>query len=151
MKTVRNSFTRRDKPWITNGLNNACHKKNRLYKQFLCSRSHTCEEKYKTYKNKLTSILRTAEKEYYSKLLTDAKGNIKSTWKILNTIINKKTNTSKLPSHFECNEINIVSKQSIADGFNNFFVDVGSNLDKKITVVAIGHVRPHYWEDQLGS
>ena len=134
MKTVRNSFTRRDKPWITNGLKNACHKKNRLYKQFLCSRSHTCEEKYKTYKNKLTSILRTAEKEYYSKLLTDAKGNIKSTWKILNTIINKKTNTSKLPSHFECNEINIVSKQSIADGFNNFFVDVGSNLDKKITV-----------------
>ena len=134
MKTVRNSFTRRDKPWITNGLKNACHKKNRLYKQFLCSRSHTCEEKYKTYKNKLTSILRTAEKEYYSKLLTDAKGNIKSTWKILNTISNKKTNTSKLPSHFECNEINIVSKQSIADGFNNFFVDVGSNLDKKITV-----------------
>ena len=134
MKTVRNSFTRRNKPWITNGLKNACHKKNRLYKQFLCSRSHTCEEKYKTYKNKPTSILRTAEKEYYSKLLTDAKGNIKSTWKILNTIINKKTNTSKLPSHFECNEINIVSKQSIADGFNNFFVDVGSNLDKKITV-----------------
>ena len=90
--------------------------------------------KIQNYKNKLTSILRTAEKEYYSKLLTDAKGNIKSTWKILNTIINKKTNTSKLPSHFECNEINIVSKQSIADGFNNFFVDVGSNLDKKITV-----------------
>ena len=116
------------------GIKNACHKKNRLYKQFLCSGSHTCEEKYKTYKNKLTSILRTAEKEYYSKLLTDAKGNIKSTWKILNTIINKKTNISKLPSHFECNEINIVSKQSIADGFNNFFVDVGSNLDKKITV-----------------
>ena len=52
---------------------------------------------------------------------------------ILNAIINKKTNTSKLPSHFECNEINIVSKQSIADGFNNFFVSVGSNLDK-ITV-----------------
>ena len=27
MKTVRNSITRRDKPWITNGLKNACHKK----------------------------------------------------------------------------------------------------------------------------
>ena len=43
--------------------------------------------------------------------------------------INKKTNTSKLPSHFECNDINIVSKQSIADEFNNFFVGVGSNLN----------------------
>ena len=134
MKTVRNSITRRDKPWITNGLNNACHTKNRLYKLFLCSRSRTAEGKYKTYKNKLTSILRTAEKEYYSKLLTDAKGNIKSTWKILNAVINTKTNTSKLASHFECNGINIVSKQSIADEFNNFFVDVGSNLAKMITV-----------------
>ena len=41
---------------------------------------------------------------------------------------------TQLPSHFECNGINIVSKQSIADEFNNFFVGVGSNLDKKITV-----------------
>ena len=30
--------------------------------------------------------------------------------------------------------INIVSKQSIADECNNFFVSVGSNLAKKITV-----------------
>ena len=27
MKTVRNSIARRDKPWITNGLKNACQKK----------------------------------------------------------------------------------------------------------------------------
>ena len=76
--------------------------------------------------------MRTAEKEYYSKLLTNAKGNIKSTWKILNAVINTKTNTSKLASHFECNGINIVSKQSIADEFNNFFNF--SNLAKMITV-----------------
>ena len=42
--------------------------------------------------------------------------------------------TSKLASHFECNGINIVSKQSIADEFNNLFVDVGYNLAKMITV-----------------
>ena len=100
----------------------------------LTSRSRTAEDKYKTYKNELTSLLRTAEKEYYSKLLTDAKGNIKNTWKILNAVINKKTNTSKLPRHFECNGGNIASKQSIAYEFNNFFVGVGSNISKKITV-----------------
>ena len=31
-----------------------------------------------------------------------------------NAVINKKTKTSKLPSHFECNGVNIVSKQTIA-------------------------------------
>ena len=81
--------------------------------------------------------MRTAEKEYYSKLLIDAKGNIKNTWKILNAVINKKnnTNSSHLPGHFECQGRNIISKQSIADEFKNFFVGVESNLAKKIAVV----------------
>ena len=53
--------------------------------------------------------------------MNGCKGNIKSTLKILNAVINNKTNTPKLPSHFECNGINIVSKRSIPDEFNNFF------------------------------
>ena len=111
--------------------------KNIFYKLFLCFQSRTAEEKYKTYKKINLNIENRRKRillEYYSKLLIDAKGNIKGTWKIRNAVINKKTNTSKLPSHFECNGINIVTKQSIADEFNNFFVGVGSNLAKKITV-----------------
>ena len=50
------------KPWMTNGLKNACKKKNLLYKYVLRSRSKQSEYKYKTYKNKLTSILRKCEK-----------------------------------------------------------------------------------------
>ena len=50
------------KPWFTNGLRNACHKKNNLYRQFLEKRSHITEQSYKMYKNKLTKILRNAEK-----------------------------------------------------------------------------------------
>ena len=45
------------KPWITNGLKNACRKKNDLYRSFLRERTQTSEYRYKTYKNKLTSIL----------------------------------------------------------------------------------------------
>ncbi len=56
------------KPWITNGLKNAC-KKNDLYRSFLRERTQTSEYRYKTLKNKLTSILRLAEKAYYSEML----------------------------------------------------------------------------------
>ena len=42
------------------------------------------------YKSKFTSILRAVEKEHYSKLLSDAKGNLKGAWKIVNAAINKK-------------------------------------------------------------
>ena len=92
------------------------------------SRTRTSEIRYKTYKNKLTSILRAAEKQYYSRILADAKGDTKSTWRILNAVNNNKIGTNELPSQFEC-------KQSIADEFNNFFVSVGPNLAKNITVI----------------
>ena len=49
------------KPWITNGLKNACRKKNGLYRSFLRERTHTSEYRYKTYKNKLTSIRKKRE------------------------------------------------------------------------------------------
>ena len=135
VKTVRLSTTRGDKPWLTNGLRNACNKKNRLYTNFVRSRTLAAEMRYKTYKNKLTTIMRVAEKTYYSKLLTDAKGNAKNTWRILNTVISKKRNTSQLPSHFDFNGQSITCKQKIANEFNNFFVGVGPNLANNIPAV----------------
>ena len=44
-------------------------------------------------KNKLTSVLRCSEKTYYSQLLQKQKNNVKGTWKILKTIINKLSST----------------------------------------------------------
>ena len=106
-----------------------------MYKIWLHSQTPAAESRYKIYKNKLTSILRTAEKEHYSKLLSDAKGNIKDTWKILNAAMNKKKSSTEFPTHFELNGTNIVNKQIIADEFNNLFVNVGPNLAMNIPVV----------------
>lgn len=53
-----------DGAWITEGLQNACKKKNTL-----CSRTKDAENKYRKYKNKLTNILRVCRKEHYSKTL----------------------------------------------------------------------------------
>ena len=77
--------TRTDKPWMTKSLINACKKKNLLHRQFLKKRTDECESKYKKYKNKLTAILRYCEKQYYTGILDYNKGNIKETWKIINT------------------------------------------------------------------
>jgi len=53
-----------DKPWITKGLQNACKKKNTLYREFIKQRTIEAENKYKKYKNKLNNILRVCRKEY---------------------------------------------------------------------------------------
>lgn len=51
-------------PWITKGIQNACKKKNTLYRDFIRQRTKEAEHKYKKYKNKLTNILRASKKDY---------------------------------------------------------------------------------------
>ena len=46
--TTRNVSRKQYKPWFTNGLKNACKKKNTLYKKFLKTKSKVDQSKYKT-------------------------------------------------------------------------------------------------------
>ena len=65
VKKLKEKSSVSSKPWFTQGLANACKKKNQLYKMFLHCRSDLKLAKYKRYKNKLTGILRCEEKRYY--------------------------------------------------------------------------------------
>ena len=69
VKSIKVKESKKNKQWITKGLENACKKKNNLYKSFLRKRTTHSLFKYKLYKNKLTSVLRYAQKDYYDKLL----------------------------------------------------------------------------------
>ncbi len=122
-----------EKPWITKGLDNACKKKNVLYKQFLKCRTEEAENKYKKYKNRLTTIMRNNKKNYYNKLLEIHKSNTQGTWKVINNIINKSKNKSVCPNYFLTNnKQNVSTPMDIANGFNDFFINVGHNLAKQI-------------------
>ena len=123
---------RPDKPWMTSCLKNACKKKNMLYKQFLKNRTIEREAKYKKYKNKLTAILRYSEKQHYSDMLELNKMNMKETWKILNTLINKKKKSSQYPTQFNDDARKVTGNFDIANGFNRFFSNIGPALARNI-------------------
>ena len=119
------------KPWFTSGLRNTCKKKNVLYKNFLKHKNRVTEVKYKRYKNKLTGILRKVEKDYYNKLLQNHKNDLKLTWATLNELI--KTSLGNVyPEQFQRNGKILTNKLDIANGFNEFFVNVGPSLANKI-------------------
>ncbi len=44
-------------PWMSKGLQNACKKKNALYRNFIKQKTREAENKYMKYKNKLTNII----------------------------------------------------------------------------------------------
>ena len=50
----------------------------------------TSEISYKNYKNKLSSTLRAAKRNYFEKKFEECKSNMKSTWRLLNEVFNKR-------------------------------------------------------------
>ncbi len=94
-----------DRPWFTKGLQNACKKKNTLYREFIKQKTKEAENKYKKYKNKLINIIRVCRKEYYSKILYNNKNNIKGIWDILNSIIKNGDKQQSYPQYFIDNDI----------------------------------------------
>ena len=85
------------------------------------------------YKIKLNSLIRLSQKNYLSKRFTQEKNNIKGTWKLINSLLNKRKQKSN-PTFFVKDEIKITSSKDIADAFNNFFVDIGNRLAGELPV-----------------
>ena len=102
-------------------------------KVFLKNITTEKEQRYKKYKNKLINIKRFCEKQYYSNLLENNKSNIKETWKILKTILNKNAKKSLYLQCFNDNDGNPIKDEHIAaNKFNDFFVNIGPTLASKI-------------------
>ena len=88
------------KPWISKALLKSIKKKNILYRRFLSNPTSKREISYKNYKNKLSSTLRAAKRNYFEKKFGECKSNMKSTWRLLNEVINKRKSGNCVQSSF---------------------------------------------------
>lgn len=118
--------------WFTKELKKISIKKNKLYRKYLNNQSTENLIKYKTFKNKFTHMVRKAKKEYYSRKITESTNNIKSTWLILNQLLNRKKKTSPLPSQFVHSNSVLNDPFDISCHFNTFFSNLGPSLSSKI-------------------
>ena len=121
----------RFKPWITSTLRNSIKKKNLLYKNYIKNKSKSLLDKYKKYKNKLIQIIRTAEKNYYAAKLLEVQDNLSKTWKILNKMTCRGSKHSSINEIVD-NNVSITDPNLIANKFNLFFSNIGTDLAKKI-------------------
>ena len=80
------------------------------------------------------SVIRLLELEkFYSNQFANFNGDIKKTWQNIKVLLNKNQPPASYPKVFVNDEGEEISDpQKIADGFNNFFTDIGPNLAKNI-------------------
>ena len=84
------------------------------------------------YKN-LIEKLKKQKKLYFQNKLKKCKNDIKNTWKIMKSIIGKsRAQNDSFPKSLIIDNEEITDKKSIAEKFNSFFVNTGTNLAAKI-------------------
>ena len=130
VKTYKFGYKNR-KSWISEGLKKSIRVKNQLYMILKSNPNEINVKTYKEYKCKLSRLLKQAERQHYDKLFELNKCNMRKSWQIMKTIINKKK-TSNMSNKFIVNGQLCSCKQQITNAFNNFFVNIGTNLSKKI-------------------
>lgn len=134
-----------NKKWLTIGLEISIKHKARLYKKFLRKPTDLNRLIYKNYKNKLTNLIRKMEQEYYKALLLRYKNSARGIWKVYGELLNTqkgKKCTSIKTLNFK-DQI-VTDDNDIANTFNNYFANIGSNLAK-------GFPKNKYFLDYLAT
>ena len=125
---LKKVIKRKCSSWITKSLRLCIRKKGKLFKMY--SRGQIPRAHYRNYCNVLTSTIRRAKRLYYNCLFFNCKGNQKKTWKLINEL--KKRNSYNAIDAIEVDGVKITDKEKIAASFNEFFVNVASNIKNTI-------------------
>ena len=75
--------------------------------------------------------MRKTERDHYAALFNQHKNNLRKTWGIIKEVINKKK-TKPTANKFVIINTIVTDTKVISDSFNNFYVNVGPDLAKKI-------------------
>ena len=123
-------------PWITNKVKCLITTRNKVKRKAITTKTETDRSNYKKIRNQVNVDhmvdLRNAKKNYYSSKIANQKHNPKKAWKSINELQGKQKKQSKV------NEIkpgeNILNnpQKDIAEGFNNYFSNIGQNLASQI-------------------
>ena len=81
------------------------------------------------YKNKVNSLIAKSKVKYFKQLFERNRNDIRSTWKLINTITNKTSNSHSIKSIL-WNEKLFTNDIDIAEIFNNYFANIATELDE---------------------
>ena len=132
MENTNRISKKKSQPWMTYALIKSCRKKSRLQKMYSRFPNGVNKHKYISYRNTLKTCLRLAEKNYYQAQFQNVANDMRTTWKLLNSVMNKtKDHSNHITLQINgsiCNDPTV-----IVNAFNDFFVNIGPNLASKIS------------------
>lgn len=133
--TVKSKGHKKIKKWITNGIITSIIYRDNLKKKLLKNYDPELESEYKTYRNKLNKLIFQAKNNYYKTQIESCKNNVKKIYKIITEATNEKNSPSSVELRItDDNEKDFDNKSDMANYCNNYFINAGIDMEKKINV-----------------
>ena len=132
-KIIKTEYSTR-KPWLSPDLKLQIQRKNQLYRKYLKFPTDYNKTTYTNTRRAVRAALRRAEKDHFAHLLDQHKHNMKKSWRIINQILGRQKINQLSPEFCINNENHEMTADmtKIATAFNEFFANVGSNLDQQL-------------------
>ena len=124
------------KPWITPDIQRLIRIRDRLYarKKRQPENDHV-RTTYNQARNRVSRLIDKSYKEHNNSYFEEHNNNIKKAWEGIRKIVNVKKATKFSVSHLNINGKAVDDSLGIANGFNDFFVNVGPNTEKNVPKV----------------
>ncbi len=137
-------------PWMTRGLIKSSYTLNELYKKKLGkNKMHIYTIKYIKYRNLFNELKKVAKLSHYSQLLNNYKYDIRKTWGVINNLVGRSNDKSSISETFNISQKVTTDHKEIAEGFCNFFTNVGTEFSNKIPTAKYKY--DHYMRDRNQS
>ncbi|KAK9878787.1 hypothetical protein WA026_023852 [Henosepilachna vigintioctopunctata] len=131
-KTIKYCKTSKIKPCITPGIICSIKHRDKMKKQLGFNSSNENYEKYRNYRNSLNSLINKCKYKYYNSKIENNKNDLKKNYKVVNEL-SVKTNSEKNDNFkIKNNDTTFNNTKDMAEYCNNYFVNNGLNLAKKI-------------------
>ena len=102
--------------------------KNKLHNKYLKTKSTYYHSKFKYYRNKLNHLLKVSKRRYYNEYFLVNVNDSKRIWNGIKQIVHFKPKTSQKIIKIVKNNIEVNDPETIADAFNTYFANVGTNF-----------------------
>ena len=126
----------RSKPWINSDLAKMIKIKNKLFER---KKRQPLNENikvlYNRFRNRVDRELKRSKKSHYTEYFNEHSNNIRKTWKGIKSIVNVKNKFNQGISQLNIKGKIVSEPNDIANHINDFFVNVGPELDKNIPQV----------------
>ena len=137
-KLTKREIKLKAKPWINNVILSKMHERDKLLRKFCnlkdknSTHAQNIYNQYKTIRNNVTNLKRQSKSNYYKEYFEINKTKSSMLWKGIRSLVNI-TNSSKKDIKLLDNKgKNISDPNVIAELFNDYFINIGPNIDSKI-------------------